>query len=133
MTEESLPMARIGAFACDETRLRPADEGLGRDPDEGRSGARSIPDPGAREGHPKAQASSDPVQTIVEFCLQAPAYARIEAPLGKARELRENAGMFTQQTPIGGAVQAGRAGDELPTALAIACVRSVLIVRHRTY
>lgn len=58
---------------------------------------------------------------------------RIEAPLGKARELGDNAGVFAKQMPIGGAVQAGRAGDELPSRDAVACARSVLIVRHRTY
>ena len=56
--------------------------------------------------------------------------ARIEAPLGEPRELRENAGMLTKQTPIGGAVQAGRAGDDLPALEAVAWV---LIVRHRAY
>jgi hypothetical protein len=133
MMEEALLMAPIGALARDATGIRPAEEGLGGDPDEGRSGARSVPRPGTRQEHAKAQASSDPLQTIVEFSLQALADERIEAPLGQARELRENAGMFTKQTPIGGAVQPGRAGDKLSPLDTVGCARSVLIVRHRTY
>ena len=113
----SLPVAPRRALTGHLTLRRPAQQGLRRDSDESRRFANPIPLLRGWAWHPKTQTPADPKESVLKLRLQALPNHRPRVSVGKLLELRDNASMGTQQTPVRGQVQRVGPGNELSTQM----------------